>query len=69
MAYIVPGEASVALVQDALRTDPFAPDLTLALALQWQALGKPQLAAVFIDKFHAIAPNSGLAHQMREALK
>ena len=63
MIYVVPSEASVALIQGALRTDPFAPDLTLGLARHWRAIGADELAAIAESKFHALAPNArGLDH-------
>ena len=58
MIYVVPSEASVALIQSALRTDPFAPDLTLGLARHWRAIGASELGAIAESKFHALAPNA-----------
>jgi hypothetical protein len=60
MAYIHPSEASIELINGALRTDPFAPDLTMALAHHWEVLGNHEMATIIMRKFHRLAPNAGL---------
>jgi hypothetical protein len=58
MAYVVPSEASISMISNALRTDPFAADLTLGLAQHYAAVGNPDMSAIVLDKFHRLAPNS-----------
>ena len=58
MYYIRPGEASIEIIGTALRTDPFAADLTLGLAQHWAAVGSTEMAALIAAKFHHLAPNS-----------
>lgn len=48
------------MISTALRTDPFAADLTLGLARHYAAVGNPDMAAILVDKFHRLAPNSKL---------
>ena len=57
MIYVAPSEASIEMITDALRTDPFAADLTLGLAQHWAAVGNPILARIVFAHFRALAPN------------
>jgi hypothetical protein len=58
MANIVPSEASIEIIGSALRGDPFAPDLTRGLAEHYAQIGAPEISALILNKFHALAPNA-----------
>ncbi len=58
MAYIAPSETSIEMIQSALRTDPFAADLTLGLATHYAQVGNlPMANSIIDDHFRRLAPN------------
>ena len=66
--YAAPSPGSVVVLAEALRGDPYAPDLIKAYADHNYFIGDHRAANAAFDVFARLAPNSPLGQQVKDAL-